>query len=70
MLPSFLDKSPGKWQTWQQVSKTEGLYLERRRFCSTKELQLSCLLDRQDIDVAVITDTEMAPLVDTFKTNG
>ncbi|QQP53929.1 Hypothetical protein FKW44_006580, partial [Caligus rogercresseyi] len=36
----------------------------------TKELHLSCLLDRQDIDAAVITETEMAPSVDTFKTKG
>ncbi|QQP49328.1 Hypothetical protein FKW44_009961, partial [Caligus rogercresseyi] len=48
--------------------KTEGLHLERRRLSGTKELHLSCLLDRQDIDVAVITQTEMAPSVGTFKT--
>ncbi|QQP51428.1 Hypothetical protein FKW44_012791 [Caligus rogercresseyi] len=67
-LPSFLDKLPGKWRTWQQVSNTEGLHWNVAGLSGTKELHLSCLLDRQDIDVAVIT--EIAPSVGTFKTIG
>ncbi|QQP39700.1 Uncharacterized protein FKW44_013507, partial [Caligus rogercresseyi] len=70
MLLSFLEKSPGKWRTWQQVSRLKICTWNVAGLSGTKELHLSCLLDRQDIDAAVITETEMAPSVDTFKKKG
>ncbi|QQP36478.1 Hypothetical protein FKW44_021599, partial [Caligus rogercresseyi] len=70
MLLSFLEN--------RQANGGPGSKFPRLKICTwnvaglsgTKELHLSCLLDRQDIDAAVITETEMAPSVDTFKTKG
>ncbi|QQP35154.1 Hypothetical protein FKW44_023302 [Caligus rogercresseyi] len=47
MLLSFLEKSPGKWRTWQQVSRLKICTWNVAGLSGTKELHLSCLLDRQ-----------------------